>query len=91
VFYNFDTVIIPIRAMQQDFRIVLLCFSKLSDDIIPLPKHVGADKCHELYFILLRTCVGWCINCKNLHGMNNIKYEGKVLLKVLVVSEKRQN
>ena len=71
--------------MQQDVGIVLLCSSKLPDDVIPVPKHVEVNKCHELYFILLRTCVGWCINCKNLHRVSNIKSEGKVLLKYLVV------
>ena len=81
MFYNFDVVIIPTRTMQQSVGIVLLCSRKLPDDVIPVPKHVRFHTCHELYLILLRTCVGWCVNCKNLHGMHNVKSEQKGIVK----------
>jgi hypothetical protein len=81
VLYNFDIVIIPTRAMQQSVGIVLICSRKLSDDVIPVLKLVRFYTCHELYLILLSTCVGWCVNCKNLHGMHNIKSERKGIVK----------
>ena len=40
--------------------------------------HPGAETCRSLILvmscILLSACVGWCINCKNMHGANNIKF-----------------
>ena len=32
------------------------------------------NTCYELYFILLHAFVGGCTDCKNMHGMNSIKY-----------------
>ena len=29
------------------------------------------DTCHELYFI--NDIFGWCVDCQNMEGMNNLK------------------
>lgn len=37
--------------MLKHAGLVFLCFSRLPDDGTPVPKHVGADTHHELYFM----------------------------------------
>lgn len=74
-------MIISIRAMQQDVGIVLLCSSKHPNDVIPVAKRVEVHKSLEFYFILLCTCVGWCIDYKNLHSKSKIKSEGRGFVK----------
>lgn len=68
--------------MQQDVVIALLCSIKLNNDFIPLPKPVEVHKSLELCFIVLFTCVGWCIDYKNLHSMSKIKSEGRGIVKI---------
>ena len=38
--------------MFKHVGLELLCFSRLPDDGTPVPKHVGADTHHELYFMM---------------------------------------
>jgi len=40
--------------MFKHVGLVFLCFSRLPDDGTPVPKYVGADTHHELYFM---TCI----------------------------------
>jgi len=76
-----DIAIIPITALQQGFGILLLCSGKPPDDVIPVPKPVEVHKSLEIHFVLLSTCVIWCIGCKNLHNMSKIKSERKCIVK----------
>ena len=36
-----------------------------------MPIQVGVDTCNE--FMLLSAFVGWCFDCKGMHGVSDIK------------------
>jgi hypothetical protein len=38
---------------------------------------LGVDMHHK--WCITDVYVGWCIDCKKMHGMNNIKYELKII------------
>ena len=51
----------------------VLCSRTLPDEGSPVPKHVVVLTLF-MNCILLSAFVGWCCDCKNMHGVSNIKY-----------------
>jgi hypothetical protein len=58
---------------------VFLCSERLPGDGHPVPKHVDQ---YVTNFILLSASVGCCINYRNTHSTNNIKFVKNVWRKV---------
>jgi len=85
--FNITTVNLCLSALCErdhylDWHIGLgfLCSGRLHEDGISVPKHVEVWYLswivfYDLYIlcILLSAFVGWYIEYKNMHGMNNIK------------------
>ena len=69
VFYNFNILTIPVRAMEYlDYRVVLvfLCSRRLPENCTPVTKYVGIVK-----YIVISASVGRCIYCNNMPGVSN--------------------
>jgi hypothetical protein len=71
--FRHQTVVFRESDKTNDWCVglVFLCFSRLPEDGSLVPKHVGVDTCHVLYFeigILLdfKDCISWLIHLTRL-------------------------
>jgi hypothetical protein len=68
--------------MFKHVGLVFLSLSRLPDDGTPVPKHVGADIHHELYFMmrillyLFSAYIGWYIEPKAKWSMKSLLSNG---------------